>query len=272
MRQARTGDERQRRPDRISALRSVLTALLQHGIAQELVAVARFQSRARRAFAQHPEPQFGSGRALPPYAAEQVGQPFGLAADLDNDVARQHAGCSAGPSVRRRPTTSRRRLRRCTCRATAAAARQRPRDSRSARIGSSRSIGTNMLPCTALCRASCTRSEPRASRWPSDADQRRAAPLRVGRRREDRLVEHVFPVAGELALGEDLRLERVRAAAVAATITFSPAAVEVLPRAIAGTPSCPAAHQPEAGREVVGEREAHHHGPLLVVSQIVWLR
>ena len=46
------------------------------------------------------------------------------------------------------------------------------------------------------------------------ADQRRAAPLRMRGRGEDRLVEHVFPVAGELALGEHRRLERMRAAAV----------------------------------------------------------
>src|SRR3981189_1972522 len=47
------------------------------------------------------------------------------------------------------------------------------------------------------------------------ADERRAAPLRMRRRGEDRLVEHVLPVARELALGEDGGLERVLAAALA---------------------------------------------------------
>ena len=39
-------------------------------------------------------------------------------------------------------------------------------------------------------------------------DQRRAAPVRMRRRGEDRLVEHVFPVAGEFLLGDDARGDR----------------------------------------------------------------
>src|SRR5207248_4333026 len=46
------------------------------------------------------------------------------------------------------------------------------------------------------------------------ADQRRAAPLRMRGRGEERLIEHVFPVTGELALREHRRLERMRGAAV----------------------------------------------------------
>src|SRR5262249_48704063 len=47
------------------------------------------------------------------------------------------------------------------------------------------------------------------------ADQRRAAPVRMGWSSKQRLIEHVFPVAGEFALGDELRLERVLASAVA---------------------------------------------------------
>ena len=47
------------------------------------------------------------------------------------------------------------------------------------------------------------------------ADQRGAAPFGMRRRGEQRFVEHILPVARELALVDDPRLERVRVAAVA---------------------------------------------------------
>src|ERR1700692_2134027 len=44
-------------------------------------------------------------------------------------------------------------------------------------------------------------------------DQRRAAPIRMRRRGEDRLVEHVFPIAGEFLLGDDTGGDRALPAA-----------------------------------------------------------
>ena len=46
-------------------------------------------------------------------------------------------------------------------------------------------------------------------------EQRRAAPLRMRRRGEQRRVEQIFPESGEFPLGEDRGLQRVRAPAVA---------------------------------------------------------
>ena len=40
------------------------------------------------------------------------------------------------------------------------------------------------------------------------ADHRGAAPVRMRRRGEDRLVEDVFPVAGEFLLADDARRDR----------------------------------------------------------------
>ena len=48
-----------------------------------------------------------------------------------------------------------------------------------------------------------TCSEPMPISLPSGADQRRAAPERMRGRGEDRLVEMIFPVAGEFLLGDD---------------------------------------------------------------------
>ena len=48
------------------------------------------------------------------------------------------------------------------------------------------------------------------------SDQRGAAPVRMRGRGEDRLVEHVFPVAGEFLLGDDAGRDRVMPAAGAA--------------------------------------------------------
>ena len=67
-------------------------------------------------------------------------------------------------------------------------------------IGLSWSIGTNMLPGIgrSLKPASLTNSEPIPTSRPSSVDQGGAAELGVRRRGEDRVLEQVFPVAGEL--------------------------------------------------------------------------
>ena len=64
-------------------------------------------------------------------------------------------------------------------------------------------MGTNRLPGTWLSgpTASFTESEPMPRELSVAAEQRGAAPVHRGRRRVDRLVEQVLPVAGELAAG-----------------------------------------------------------------------
>ena len=96
------------------------------------------------------------------------------------------------------------------------------------------------------------------------ADQRRAAPLRVRRRGEERLVEHVLPVAGELALREYCRFQGVRAPAVsghhyvlADADRRRAAALDRLHAKFAER-----LHQPESRRLVVGEHRAAHHRAL----------
>ena len=52
-------------------------------------------------------------------------------------------------------------------------------------------------------------SEPMPSRSPAGPIRAGAAPVRMGRRREDRFIEHVFPIAGEFLLGDDAGGDRV---------------------------------------------------------------
>ena len=86
----------------------------------------------------------------------------------------------------------------------------------SSRIGSISSLGTNMLPLTvSSSSASCTNSEPMPISRPLRVEQRRAAPLGMRRRREQGLVEQVFPIAGKLSPRENTRSQRVAASAVA---------------------------------------------------------
>src|SRR5881396_3626697 len=49
---------------------------------------------------------------------------------------------------------------------------------------------------------------------PAYADQRCAAPMRMRRGGEERFIQHILPVAGKLSSGDELRLERMLAAAV----------------------------------------------------------
>ena len=117
---------------------------------------------------------------------------------------RRRAGRLRAPPGHRSQAPGSRRHRAsppCTGRATAAAADRRCATgcSMSSRIGSMSSLGTNMLPFDRLVAVGFLH-EQRA-----DADQpavrgraARTAPLRMRRRGEERLVEQVFPVAGEL--------------------------------------------------------------------------
>jgi hypothetical protein len=111
-----------------------------------------------------------------------------------------------------------------------------------------------------LRRASSTISDPTPTSFPFGPDQGGAAPGRVRRRGEDRLVQEVFPVARELALGHDLDADRVGA----------PAGRTDDRRVLLGHVGRGAehrrldpkrldrAHEPEAGLVVVGDRMGLH--------------
>ena len=100
---------------------------------------------------------------------------------------------------------------------------------------------------------------------PRVVEERGAAPFRMRRRGEQRLVEHVFPVAGEFALGDHLRLERVRASAMADDEDIvvdrdrrGAAAFEIGRGELAQRQ-----HQAESGREIVGKRMAGDRRPAI---------
>jgi hypothetical protein len=92
----------------------------------------------------------------------------------------------------------------------------RPNLSKSSRIGSEQIDGYEHV---ALHRASADRllyeQRTDAEQAPLAADQRRAAPLRMRGRGEQRLVEQILPVTGELALGKETCFERMRTPAMA---------------------------------------------------------
>ena len=102
------------------------------------------------------------------------------------------------------------------------------------------------------------------------ADQRRAAPKRMRGRREHRLVEVIFPVAGEFLLGDDARPHRLRDAAAAGDddgFADRRASFE-LPNVIAGRSSSPiACTSAEAGLRIDGDRMGRHEAAARVFSQ-----
>ena len=93
---------------------------------------------------------------------------------------------------------------------------RRPVRTRSARIGFSASMGTNMLPGSVVSPAVASRtiSEPMPTSFRSLSMS--AAPLQFSRRRrrEDRLFEQVFPVAGERPRRHDVGERHVVGAGV----------------------------------------------------------
>jgi len=93
-------------------------------------------------------------------------------------------------------------------------------------------------------------------------EQRRAAPLRMGRRGEQRLVEHVLPVAGKFLLCDDPRPEGVGAAAVSdheGRIADLDVGCQTALK-VRGSQLAQRLDQAEPGRLVVGERVAGHGG------------
>ena len=138
--------------------------------------------------------------------AEQSGEIASLRCRRPQARRRRYAArpCAPGPRLAdRRPRRGRRpRWRRG--RATAAADGCGGRAcSRSSRIGFSRSIGTIMLRCSRLpfSRRLLELQRADAEQVAVRPDQRGAAPVGMRRRGEDRLVEHVFPIAGEFLPG-----------------------------------------------------------------------
>ena len=124
---------------------------------------------------------------------------------------------------------------------------------------SARRSARTCCPCaTSSPSASCTNSEPMPTRRPVVVEQRGAAPFRMRRRGEQRDVEEVFPVAREFAAREHFRLERVRAPAVAdhdrPRRRRRCARAAHRHRRHAERPQ--RQHEPEAGREIVGQRVA----------------
>ena len=92
-------------------------------------------------------------------------------------------------------------------------------------------------------------------------EKRRAAPLGVRRRGEQRRVEQVFPESGEFPLGENRGLQRVRAPAVAKDVHVIVGCQRRRGSALKNRQSQAAErqHQAEPRREVVGERMPLHH-------------
>ena len=103
---------------------------------------------------------------------------------------------------------------------------------------------------------------------PAYADQRGAAPMRMRRGGEERLIQYVLPVAGKLAPRDELGLERMLAAAVTGDDDIVADA--------AGSCSAPwkrrrgqlaeRLHQSEAGRLIIGERMTRDRRTLVRVQ------
>ena len=186
---------------------------------QEVLAICGCDTNARRALATRQcQGNFRSRGAGFPDAAKQIREiRHRLASDFENNIPESYPG-----PVRR---TALRELRRrrdcpawawCTCRATVVGcAPARPSFFMSSRIGSSRSMGTNMLASMVSAAHGLLHQERANSEQTSVLpDERRAAPLRMRWRCEQRVFQQVLPVARELAPGDDFRIERVLDTAV----------------------------------------------------------
>ena len=108
-------------------------------------------------------------------------------------------------------------------------------------------------------RSSC--SEPMPISSPFGRDQRGAAPIGMRRIGEDRLVEHVFPIAGEFLLGGDAAGERAGAPAGAADhhALADLGGARGADRQRRQVDRAERLHQAEAGLLVEAERVAFHH-------------
>ncbi len=133
---------------------------------------------------QHAQRNVGAGAAAAPHLAIELGlRAHAVAADAEDDVADLDAGLVAG-AVRRDPRDHQPPLHLVggDAQPGPGGPARRPFLTRSARIGFSTSIGTNMLPgsCVSPAVASRTISEPTPTSLRSRLDERRAAPVRVG--------------------------------------------------------------------------------------------
>ena len=85
----------------------------------------------------------------------------------------------------------------------------------SSRIGSSRSIGTNMFASIFSGLLFLHQQRANAEEPARIVDQRRAGPVRMRGCGEQRLIEHILPIACEFALGDDPGVECVTHATMA---------------------------------------------------------
>src|ERR1043166_3353328 len=193
--------------------------LVQVGLLEEVVAVAGVDRDVdERRLAQDLERNDGAGRAHAPHAPPEVGEPRGLlAGHLDHDVADLHArafgrraGCDARDDelrarlggVHAEPGT---RL------APGASELQHVVQDGLEVVDRHQHVSLQHAAVDLFLDQQRTDGEELAA----GADERGAAPLRMGGGGVDGFVEHVLPVAGELALREHRRAQRARPAAVA---------------------------------------------------------
>ena len=91
-------------------------------------------------------------------------------------------------------------------------------------------------------------------------DQSGAAPIRMGRRREDRFLQHIFPIAGKFLFGDDARRYRALPPAEAADDNPFPdrgcGGIADLERRHIHFGQC--LHQPEAAFLIVAEHVRGH--------------
>src|SRR3954468_20392026 len=243
--------------------------LVQVGLFEEVVAVAGVHGEVdQRRFAQDLEGNEGAGGTEAPDAPPEVGEPEGpCAGHLDHDVAHLHARAFRGrPRCDSGDHELRARLRRVH-------AEPRPRlapgTAELQHVVEDRLEVVDRYQHVSLQHAAVDLflDEQRSDgeKLSVGAEERGAAPLRMRRRRVDRLVEHVLPVAGELTLREHRGAQRARPAAVTrdhhvlADAAGAGAAARERPHAELGE----GLHQSEPGGLIVAERKRRHHHALV---------
>src|SRR6185295_17527955 len=243
--------------------------LVQVGLLEEVVAVAGVHGDVdQRGLAQDLEGNEGAGRTEAPDAPPQVGEPRGLlAGHLDHDVAHFDAR-----AVGRR---SRCDSRDDELRASVGGVHAEPRTRLAPWAAKLQHVVEDGLEVVdrhqhvslqhAAVDLLLDQQRADGEELAVGADERGAAPLRMRRGRIDRLVEHVLPVAGELALSEHRGAQRARPTAVArdhhvlADAAGARGASRERPYAELGE----GLHQPEAGGLIVAERKRRHHDALV---------
>src|SRR5215470_11788225 len=99
-----------------------------------------------------------------------------------------------------------------------------------------------------------------AQQFPGGSDHGRAAPVGVSRRSKDRLVQHIFPIAGELLLGDDARRNRALTSSGAGhDNAFADLGLAGMPdRQRRQVEPRKSLHQTESGFLIIGKSMARH--------------